>query len=258
MKKSIVFFESLCFDPEGISSSCKYCGQNSVSAIALCPMCEKQQIGIVLAVLRQLVLSQGKVKQTQSDDTETKDNSKVKEMLVASSLDEFPFELIRRLRKFPHFVKTSGVWFAHLCAYCNANHIHGGDGATVLDVVQSPTYTVLRDTMFDLMRNDGPEIDEDVTDTVSSLYRIEEASLDPRNIIYEMMIALEEKGMLQIERLQVECLACGADVPIGVEYCEDCRKDQKLAVMKAMQGNKPPPLISSSQPKRSGMHIHKE
>ncbi|MBZ0254617.1 hypothetical protein K8I31_01055 [bacterium] len=198
------------------------------------------------------------MKQTQQEDTESHDKSKVREMLVASSLNEFPFELIRRLRKFPHFVKTSGVWFAHLCAYRNADHIHGRDAALVWDVVQSPTYSVLRDTMYNLMRNDGPEIDEDVTDTVSSIYRIEGDSLDPRKVIYEMMIALEEKGMLQIERPQVECLACGADVPIGVDYCEDCRKDQKLAVLKAMEGNKPPPLISSTQPKRSGMHIHKE
>ncbi|MDP8243855.1 MAG: hypothetical protein P9L94_07220 [Candidatus Hinthialibacter antarcticus] len=218
-------------------------------------MCEKQEVGIVLAVLRQLVLLQGNLKQEKKDESS---NSKTREMMVASSLDEFPLELIRRMRKYPHLVKTSGVWFAHLCAYCNANYMHGGDGVGIGEIVQSPTYGVLRDTLFGLMKKEGPAIDEDAIDTVLSIYKIEHASMDGRQVVKEMMLSLEKRGLIQIERPQGECIACGAEVPIGVEFCEDCRKDQKLAVMKAMQGAKPPSLLSPSQPKRSGMHVRKE
>lgn len=248
-------FDALCVGQSGSAACCIYCGQDSVSSIAMCPMCERQEIGIVLAVLRQLVLLEGNVKQDQKDESV---NSKTRELMVASCLDEFPFELIRRMRRYPHLAKTGGVWFAHLCAYCNANDLHGGDEVGTEQVIQTPTYGILRQTLFDLMKNDGPDFDDDLTDTVLSLYKNDNAPMDAKRVIFDMMLSLEKRGLIQIERPKDECIACGGEVPVGVEYCDECRQDQKLAVIKAMQGKKPPSLLPQSSQKRSGMHIHKE
>ncbi len=248
-------FDALQIDLSETGPRCMYCGQDSASSIAMCSMCGRQEIGVVLAVLRQLVLLQGNVKQEKKDEAS---KTSTRELMVASSLDEFPVELIRRMRKYPHLVKTSGMWFAHLCAYCNADYLHGEEGAGVQQVIESPTYSILRDTLYALMKPDGADLDDDVTDTVFSIYKISSAQTDARQVIYEMMLSLEKKGLIQIDRPKDECIACGAEVAVGVEYCEDCRKDPKMAVMKAMQGNKPPSLLPQDEPKRSGMHARKE
>lgn len=249
-------FRSIQLSPGRAYASCDCCGQILDAGKGRCEMCERQEMGIVLAVLRHLILMKGDYKR---DQTEENQKNNTREMMVAASLDRFPGELIERIRKYPHLAKTAGVWFAHLCAYLNAKYIHGSD-LSPKELGETPTYLALRGQLFRLMAKDGDELNEEALDMLFDIYCIPNASLDARSVIFQNMLSLERRQLLQIERPMDECKACGGEVPLGIDFCEDCRKDEKLAMMKAIENQHVVSLLNPVQPtlrKTRGMHTRK-
>ncbi|MBI1390692.1 MAG: hypothetical protein GC154_19860 [bacterium] len=254
------YFHVIDMNPSSEALECIYCGQASKGALGSCEMCQQQELGVVLALVRRLLLIEGQAQANQKEEQEPEEGPvKVREMLVTAVLDRFPIELAGHIRKFPPLLKKPGVWFAHLCAYCNARYLHWAPGKMAYDMLSTPTYQIVRDQVFHLLKYDGPELDGDAADLLDGVFRIPAANLEPRGVIYQMILSLEERKLLEIDRPKIACKNCGAETPIGSDLCVECRKDEKISLYHAMNSAAPPPLIApmDAGKKRSGMHARK-
>lgn len=209
---------------------CKNCGQAVSYPQEECEMCDRNRNGALLSVCRNLIIGNGKRKATPSDDP----NTDVRELSLEYCIAEFPFELAVLTNRFEVILASAGVWFSHMVAYLNTLHIQAKAYIDLNEVLNDPSYLVVREQVYRYLQ-DGFELeDTDTQEMVESLYFIPGSRRDPYHVIEAMIQQLEEEEKIVIEWPQSRCMGCGKEIRVGTRYCEECRQDDQIASREAI------------------------
>jgi hypothetical protein len=174
----------------------------------------------------------------------TGEEQNIREVAIARVLEEFPFKLAERTRRFEKALLSEGVWFAHVVAYCMIKHLRRDKDLTPEELIREEMYLMPRDQFFEFLSKPIRAIDEAKMEMTMGFYFIPQSALDARRIVFLMLLELERSGRLKIVRPKTNCVKCGVELQ-GNEYiCAQCRDAEIEETRNAILSNIPPPIKS--------------
>ncbi len=236
---------------------CPFCGQMLDNGF--CKSCYSHMDNAVYHVCREMLIKKGNVSNAATDKEAYR---KPREVAISELLDEFPFTLAKRIRKFNKLLKTEGVWFAHLVAYTMVKELRKDKDFPPLKLMHDEIYSMVRDQMYEFLRTFKEPVDEETRETVMNFYSIPSAELDARKVIHQMINELEREGKIKIDRGKSLCSKCGDEIDAPKTMCETCEEEEKLNARMTISSAEMPPLSAGEKEKPSplrhgGMHVRK-